>query len=118
MIKDKDKTRPSEDTKMEKRKKRVIKESEPTYQFKGQSVRSQHWFNLDPDWIEDKFMTREPDFSKAYTLNVFQAEKIRIGYIFCSNWLCKKKQFKFNLIQTPLSWPTSDTTKTVVDSVV
>ena len=41
------------------------------YQFKGQSTRSQHWFDIDTDWIEDTFMTRESDFPKGYTLNVF-----------------------------------------------
>ena len=38
------------------------KESEPKYQFQGQSERLQHWFDIDPYWIEDNFMTREPDF--------------------------------------------------------
>ena len=47
-------------------------ESEPQYHFQGKSTRSQHWFNLDPDYIEEIFMTREPDFSKYYTLKVFE----------------------------------------------
>ena len=45
-----------------KKGKKNPKESEPTYQLQGQSERLQHWFDLDPYWIEDKFMTREPDF--------------------------------------------------------
>ena len=38
------------------------KESEPTYQFQGQSARSQHWFDIYLNWIKDQFVTREPDF--------------------------------------------------------
>ena len=34
------------------------------FKFQGQSARSQIWFNLDLDWIEIKFSTREPDFYK------------------------------------------------------
>ena len=32
--------------------------------FQGQSARSQLWFDLDLDWIEINFSTREPDFYK------------------------------------------------------
>ena len=32
-----------------------------------QSARSQHWINIDPEWIEDKFIKRGPGFSKCYT---------------------------------------------------
>ena len=43
-------------------------ESEPTYQIQGQSARSQHWFDLDHDWIEETFMAREPGFFKRIYL--------------------------------------------------
>ena len=34
------------------------------FKFQGQSVRSQLWFDLDLDWIDIHFRTREPDFYK------------------------------------------------------
>ena len=38
--------------------------NEAKFKFQGQSTRSQLWFDLDLDWIEIKFSTREPDFYK------------------------------------------------------
>ena len=38
--------------------------NEAKFKFQGQSVRSQLWFDLDLDWIEINFSTREPDFYK------------------------------------------------------
>ena len=38
--------------KIPKREKTSPKESETTYQFYGKYERSQHWLDLDPDWIE------------------------------------------------------------------
>ena len=32
------------------------------YLFQGQSARSKHWFDLDIEWIEENFSTREPQF--------------------------------------------------------
>ena len=47
------------------------KESELTYLIQGKSEISQHWFNLDTDWIEDNFMTRQPEFFKRlYCKNI------------------------------------------------
>ena len=34
------------------------------FKFQGQSARSQIWFDLDLDWIEINFISREPDFYK------------------------------------------------------
>ena len=39
-------------------------ENEAKFEFQGQSVRSQHQFDLEFDWIEVNFSTREPDFYK------------------------------------------------------
>ena len=39
------------------------------FKFQGQSARSQHWFDLEFDWIEVNFSTRETDFYK----NIFQS---------------------------------------------
>ena len=38
--------------------------NEAKFKFQGQSERSQIWFDLDLDWIEINFITREPDFYK------------------------------------------------------
>ena len=32
------------------------------FKFQGQSARSRYWFDLDLDWIDVNFSTREPDF--------------------------------------------------------
>ena len=34
------------------------------FKFQGQSARSRYWFDLDLDWIDINFSTREPDFYK------------------------------------------------------
>ena len=36
--------------------------NEAKFKFQGQSARSQRWFDLDFDWIEVNFITREPNF--------------------------------------------------------
>ena len=38
--------------------------NEAKFKFQGQSARLQLWFDLDLDWIEIKFSSREPDFYK------------------------------------------------------
>ena len=42
--------------------------NEAKFKFQGLSARSQIWFDLDFDWIEVNFSTREPDLYK----NIFQ----------------------------------------------
>ena len=37
---------------------------EAKFNFQGKLARSQQWFDLDLDWIEVNFSTREPDFDK------------------------------------------------------
>ena len=34
------------------------------YNFQGQSARPIRWFDLDHEWLEENFSTREPDISK------------------------------------------------------
>ena len=41
-----------------------IKKTKSKFKFKGQSARSQLWFDLDLYWIDINFSTREPDFYK------------------------------------------------------
>ena len=38
--------------------------TESKFKFQGQSARSKLWFDLDLDWIDINFSTREPDFYK------------------------------------------------------
>ena len=38
--------------------------NESKFKFQGQSARSQLWIDLDLDWIDINFSTREPDFYK------------------------------------------------------
>ena len=38
--------------------------NESKFKFQGRSGRSRLWFDLDLDWIDMNFSTREPDFYK------------------------------------------------------
>ena len=38
--------------------------TEAKFKFQGQSARSQLWLDLNLDWIDINFSTREPDFYK------------------------------------------------------
>ena len=38
--------------------------SKESYSFQGQSARYKHWLNLHLDWIEDNFITRQPELYK------------------------------------------------------
>ena len=40
--------------------------NEAKFNFQGRSARSQRWFDLDLDYIEVNFSTREPDFYKKH----------------------------------------------------
>ena len=39
--------------------------NEDKFKFQGQSLRSQHWFDLDFDCIEVNFITHEHDFCRG-----------------------------------------------------
>ena len=43
--------------------------NEAKLKYQGQSARSQRWFDLDSNWIEVNFSTREPDFYKIFFQN-------------------------------------------------
>ena len=45
-------------------KKDTGKQPKRKYLFQEQSARSKHWFDLDIEWFEEKFSTREPQFYK------------------------------------------------------
>ena len=61
--------------------------NEAKFKFQGQSARSQQWFDLDLDWIEVNFSTRDTDFYKKpfqshdYTqdINTFKSFQVTIG---------------------------------------
>ena len=41
--------------------------NEAKFKFQGRSERSQCWFDIDFDWIEVNFSTREPYFYKIFS---------------------------------------------------
>ena len=56
LVKDNYSTQPSEKLKIPKPPQKTSpEESEPQYNFQGKSARSQNWFDLDTDCIEDIF---------------------------------------------------------------
>ena len=52
------------------------------YQFQGKSARLQYWFNLYPEWIEYKFMTREAEFFKRLHLKHIPGLKNKYSFTF------------------------------------
>ena len=73
--------------------------NEAKFNFQGQSTRSQIWFDLDLDWIEIKFSSREPGFYKklfqshddTQDNNTFKSFQIPIGNAKCV------ESFKFQI---------------------
>ena len=65
--------------------------NEAKFKFQGQSARSQRWFDLDFDWIDVNFITRETDFYKktfqshanTQDTNTFKIFQIPIGNLKC-----------------------------------
>ena len=61
--------------------------NESKFKFQGQSSISQLWFDLDLDWIEINFSTREPDFynklfqshDKTQDKDTFKTFQVPIG---------------------------------------
>ena len=41
---------------------KIENENTKKYQFQGQYARSTRWFDLDHEWLEEKFYTSEPGF--------------------------------------------------------
>ena len=65
------------------------KENEKTkkYNFQGQPARSRRWFDLDHDWLEENFRTREPDFYKKLFQKQFRGNDTKnISNIWSTNW--------------------------------
>ena len=46
-------------------KKKIITKNIETYLFQGQYERFKHWFDIDLEWVEEIFMTREPEFLRG-----------------------------------------------------
>ena len=42
-----------------------IKDKTKAFNFQGKSSRTKHWFDIDHEWLKEKFTTREPDFYKS-----------------------------------------------------
>ena len=49
---------------MEDKYKNQLKVTKIEFLFQVQSARSQHWFKLDPDEMEENFKKRDPDLFK------------------------------------------------------
>ena len=111
MVKDNYKTQSIETTEDSSKVKTKSRRVRTTILFQGQSARLQHLFDLDPFWIEENFMTREPGFSKDCTLNIFEVKRIRICLHFMSQFDVKILQGMFNLSQMPLSSSTRNMIK-------
>ena len=43
---------------------KIENENTKKYQLQGRSARSTRWFDLDHEWLEETFYTREPDLYK------------------------------------------------------
>ena len=65
--------------------------NEAKFKFQGQSAISQQWFDIDLDWIEVNFITREPDlYKKLFQIhddtqdnNTFKRFQVTIGNVEC-----------------------------------
>ena len=65
----------------------IKNKNESKFKFQGQSGRSRLWFDLDLDWININFSTREPDFYKKLfqshdneqDTNTFRTFQVPIG---------------------------------------
>ena len=52
------------------------------FKFQGRSARSIYWFDLDLDWIDINFSTREPDFyKKISTITIMSKKQIHSEYL-------------------------------------
>ena len=60
-----------------------ITKSKETYFFQVQSTGSKHWFFIDIDWLEEKSVTREPDFfNRLFQRNIEgQAVKRSLNFL-------------------------------------
>ena len=45
------------------------------FKFQGQSARSRYWLDIDLDWIDINFSTREPDFYKKLFQNHYNEQE-------------------------------------------
>ena len=69
----------------------IKNKNEAKFKFQGQSARSKRWFDLDLDWIEVNFSTREPDLYKklfqghddTQDINTFKCFQVPIGNTNC-----------------------------------
>ena len=56
--------------------------NESKFKFQAQSARSQHWFDINFDWLEFNFSTHEPDFyKKLFQINEKNKIQIRLKFL-------------------------------------
>ena len=80
--------------------------NESKFKFQGQTGRSRLWFELDLDWIDIKFSTREPDlYKKLFQIhdneqntNKFKHFKFQSEMKHLKNHLCFIKMLQLSVI--------------------
>ena len=80
------------------------------YKFQGQSARKKHWLDLDHKWLQEYFMTHEPDFYKNYI-------KLNLGVIIQKNIKCLEHQLVMQRWQKS-TVPPKSTTDTLSPKVI
>ena len=68
------------------------------YLFQGQFTRSQYWFKLDPDWIEENLSTRDPDIFKRVYQKYITGKSDKYLIIFPVTIRGSNNQVKLDLI--------------------
>ena len=54
---------------------RIEKEKTKKYNFQGNSTILIHWFDIDHQWLEERFSTFEPDFYKYFLKEILGVKK-------------------------------------------
>ena len=78
--------------------------SKETKFLQYKSAISKHWCNFDIDWIEDNFMTREPDFSRGFFNSILQVKQEKHFLRLLLLLEMQKTQVKYNSILQLQYW--------------
>ena len=79
----------------------ILSDRKIKYYFKGRSTRSQHWFDLGPNWIEGNFLTRDPEFFTRFYQKHIPGQSNKYWPEF-SVLIGNAKKVKLNSIWMPL----------------
>ena len=94
--------------------------NEDKFKFQGQAARSQHWFDIYFDWIEENCITHEPDFYKTIyqrhgetqDTNKFKMSVVPIGNA------KNVKEMRFDIDAPTLKYPKNTSNSCCVSSLV